>query len=73
VIAVPQRFLQWHNGKPGVFIAKGSKAMWRDVTLGLRGREMVEVTHGLSAGDRVVAIAEAKEPPLKSGQRVTGK
>ena len=73
VIAVPQRFLQWHNGKPGVFIAKGSKAMWRDVTLGLRGREMVEITHGLSAGDRVVAIAEAKEPPLKSGQRVTGK
>jgi putative ABC transport system permease protein len=31
------------------------------VTLGLRGRETVEVTQGLSTGDKVIALAEPKQ------------
>jgi HlyD family secretion protein len=72
-LTVPPRFLQWREGKPGVFVADGGKATWRDVTLGLRGRETVEVTQGLSAGEKVVAPADPKQPPLKPGQRVTAK
>ncbi|MEI2723095.1 MAG: hypothetical protein V9H26_05980 [Verrucomicrobiota bacterium] len=70
-LAVPQRFIQWREGKPGVFVAEGGKAAWRDVTLGLRGRETVEVTQGLSAGEKVVAPADPKQSPLKSGQRIS--
>ena len=69
-LAVPQQFLQWRDGKPGVFVAEGGKATWRDVTLGLRGRETVEVTQGLAVGEKVVAPADPKQPPLKPGQRV---
>jgi len=69
-LAVPQRFLQWQKGKPGVFIADGGKAFWREVVLGLHGRDTVEVTQGLSAGEKVVALADPKQPPLKAGQRV---
>jgi HlyD family secretion protein len=69
-LAVPQRFLQWQNGKPGVFIADGGKAFWREVTLGLRGREAVEVTQGLVAGERVIVPVDAKQSPLKPGQRI---
>jgi HlyD family secretion protein len=69
-LTLPQRFLQWRAGKPGVFVAAGGKATWRDVTLGLRGRETVEVTQGLSAGDQVVAPTDPKQSPLKPGQRV---
>ena len=72
-LTVPQRFLQWREGKPGVIVADGGKATWRDVTLGLRGRETVEVTQGLAAGEKVVARADSKQPPLKPGQRVTAK
>jgi RND family efflux transporter MFP subunit len=72
-LVVPQQFIQWREGKPGVFIAEGGKAAWRDVTLGLRGRETVEVTQGLSAGEKVVAPADPKQPPLKPGQRVAVK
>lgn len=72
-LALPQRFLQWRAGKPGVFVADGGNATWRDVTLGLRGGETVEVTQGLSAGEKVVAPADPKQPPLKPGQRVTAK
>ena len=72
-LAVAQRFIQWREGKSGVFVAEGGKAAWRDVTLGLRGHETVEVTQGLSAGDKVVASADPKQPPLKPGQRVAVK
>lgn len=72
-LAIPQRFLQWRDGKPGVFVAEGGKAAWRNVTPGLRGREAVEAAQGLSAGDRVVAPAEPKQSPLNPGQRITAK
>jgi HlyD family secretion protein len=72
-LIVPQRFLHWREGKPGVFVSEGGKAAWRDVTLGLRGRETVEVTEGLSAGDKVIATAGPKQPALKPGQRVAAK
>lgn len=72
-LTLPQRFLQWREGKPGVFVAERGRAVWRDVTLGLSGRDTVEVTGGLSAGERVAGSAEPKQAPLKSGQRVKAK
>jgi HlyD family secretion protein len=72
-LVIPQRFIQWREGKPGVFIAAGGKAMWREATLGMRGRETVEITQGLAAGDKVVAPAGAQQAALKPGQRVTVK
>jgi HlyD family secretion protein len=71
-LRMPLRFLQWREGKSGVFVTEGGQATWRDVTLGLRGRETVEVLRGLSAGEKVVAPADSKQP-LKPGQRVTTK
>jgi RND family efflux transporter MFP subunit len=73
VLTVPSDFLLWREGKPGVFIAEGGKARWREVALGLRGRETVEVAQGLSAGEKIVALADPKHPPVKPGQRVTAK
>lgn len=72
-LTVPLGFLQWREGKPGVFVADGGKATWRDVTLGLHGREAVEVTRGLSAGEKVIAPADPKQSPLKPGQRVSAR
>jgi RND family efflux transporter MFP subunit len=72
-LVVPQRLIQWREGKPGVFIAEGGNAAWRNVTLGVRGREMVEATQGLSAGEKVVTPTDSKQQSLKPGQRVTAK
>lgn len=72
-LAVPQRFLQWRDGKPGVFLITSGKAVWREVTLGLRGREVVEITQGLSGGEKVAAIADAKQAALKPSQRIKAK
>ena len=72
-LVVPQQFIQWREGKSGVFVDDEGKAAWREVTLGLRGRESVEVAEGLSVGETVVAPTDLKQPPLKPGQRVTAK
>jgi HlyD family secretion protein len=70
-LVIPQRFVQWREGKPGVFVNEHGKARWRPVTLGLRGRETVEIMQGVSAGEQVVATREAKQPPLTDGLRIS--
>lgn len=73
VLTAPTRFLLWREGKPSVFVVEDGKARWREVTLGLIGRETVEIIQGLSAGEKVIVPADPKQPPLKPGQRVTAK
>ncbi len=70
VPAIPLRFLQWRERKPGAFVAEGRKAAWHDVVPGSRGREWIEVTQGLAAGDKVVIPTGGPRAVLRSGQRV---
>jgi hypothetical protein len=44
----------WQNGKPGVYVALGDKAVWRNIELGIQGIEQVEVVKGLSPNDAVI-------------------
>jgi HlyD family secretion protein len=69
-LVIPQGFVQWRKGKPGVFVNEHGKAKWRAVTLGLRGRETVEIAQGVSAGEQVVRPGEPKQE-LSDGQRVS--
>jgi multidrug efflux pump subunit AcrA (membrane-fusion protein) len=71
VATVPPRFVEWREGKPGVFVDRRGKAEWRHITLGLTGRERVEVSSGLSAGDKVAAPKDPKRTKLSSGQRMS--
>jgi hypothetical protein len=49
------------------------KATWREITVGLVGREGVEVTAGLSPGDLVVISAGANSTPLRDGRSIRSK
>jgi len=69
-LVIPQRFVQWREGKPGVFVNQHGKVRRRAVTLGLRGRETVEITQGVSAGEQVVKPGEPKQE-LTEGQRIS--
>ena len=69
-IAVPHRFVQWRGGKAGVFVNVHGQARWREVTLGLRGRETVEVLQGVAAGEQVVKPSETKKQELNDGPRI---
>ncbi len=69
-LVLPQRFVQWRNGQPGVFVNDHGRARWREVTLGLRGRETIEIAQGVAAEERVVTPSGAKQPELGEGQRI---
>jgi len=68
-LTLPQQFVQWREGRPGVFVHERGRAAWRAVSLGGRGRGVVEVTQGLSPGDQVIRRPDARQP-LESGGRV---
>ena len=69
-LVIPQGFVQWRGGKAGVFVNEQGKAKWRPVTLGLRGRETVEIAQGVSAGEQAVKPGEPKQE-LSDGQRIS--
>jgi len=59
-LLAPQRAIVWRDGGAGVYVADAGRARWRDVRLGLRGAEAVEIVEGLSAGERMVWPAAAR-------------
>jgi HlyD family secretion protein len=69
-LVLPQRFVQWQQGQSGVWVDDRGKARWREVQLGLHGRDTVEIVDGLAAGDIVVVPAGTKSGPLRTGQRL---
>jgi HlyD family secretion protein len=70
VTVLPTKYILWRNGKPGVLIRQANRATWRDLTLGLSGRELVEVASGLEPGDGVVVPADGNNTAI-DGRRIS--
>ena len=71
VVTIPQPYVLWRLGKPGVLVNDHGKARWRAVTPGIRGLKELEVMQGLSAGEQIVKPAAARKQPLAEGQRIS--
>jgi HlyD family secretion protein len=70
VVRVPTKMIRWREGKAGVMVKEDSKAIWRNIELGMMGREFVEVVSGLAEGDAIVIAGEAQAKKLQPGRRV---
>lgn len=70
VVVLPQFLVLWREGKPGVFVNEDGRARWLALTLGLRGRDLVEVIQGVRAGERVVDPRDSGQGQLTGGRRV---
>jgi HlyD family secretion protein len=70
---IPLGYVHWRESKSGVFVQEKGRARWRPVSLGLRGSRDAEAIQGLSVGDQVVRLLEAKKQPLNDGQRISVK
>ena len=66
---LPSRLVVWHDARPGVFVASDGRAAWREVALGVRNGDVVEVVDGLRPGETVIAPADAAVK-LEAGQRI---
>lgn len=69
-IALPAGLVLVRDGRSGVVVDDAGRARWREITLGLRGRDTVEVTAGLAAGEIVVSPAAPGAAPLRDGRRL---
>jgi HlyD family secretion protein len=69
-VVVPQPFVQWRAGKPGVFVNEKGVARWRALELGVQGQGKFEVLKGLAVGEQVVRPPAPKSPELADGERV---
>ncbi len=67
VIAIPQDAVLDRGQGPFVVVIDNGKAVFQDVTLGLRGNQMVEVTAGLNEGRQIATYGHGS---LKEGDKV---
>jgi len=63
--------VNWAIGKniSGVFVDKNGKAKWTPVKTGLNGNNLIEITSGLKAGDKVLIPVNLKDK-LKNHSRI---
>lgn len=70
-LAIPAEFLVVRSGITGVWLHQRGRAYWQPVEIGLRGRNMIEITAGLDAGDSVLRPGNAAgQRQLWPGRRV---
>ena len=69
-ISIPAGFVAHVGEREGAFVSVGSRARFRPLEFGRRGRELVEVVRGLSEGDVVLDPSIGSGKALKDGQRV---
>lgn len=62
-VLIPSRFVQWRDGKPFLMVDESGKARTRQISLGIRGRENVEIKEGLKAGETVIAPLPGAQAP----------
>lgn len=68
-LAVPAEALRGGGATPWVLVADGRRAERRDVNVGLRGDEYVEIRRGLEEGEEVVVGSPALKPGARIGRR----
>jgi membrane fusion protein (multidrug efflux system) len=56
---VPSGALLHHGMQAGVFVVADGRARWRDVTLGARADGIIEVTAGVTSGERVATAGRS--------------
>lgn len=66
---LPASAIVWQDQSPGLYLTTDGIARWQPVTLGLKNREFVEVTQGVSIGDRVL-LPDVTVKPMIQGRRV---
>ena len=68
VLTVPLQAIVWKNSSPGVYLMKDGKASWKEVSLGLRGIDKVEILKGVAVNDIIITGPEPSK--LTDGLRV---
>ncbi len=66
VLLIPTKFIFYRDNQPGVFCKVNDRAIWRPITLGIRGRETTEVAGGVQESESVCMAATGKNVLLEN-------
>jgi HlyD family secretion protein len=69
-VLLPPEFLEWREGKAGVFVNEAGRARWRGVSPGVRGRDFFAIAEGLQGGEEVLRLPNPRKAALREGQRI---
>ena len=72
-LLVPSNAVVWQNGKPGLYISSNGHAMWKNIELGLKGSESVEILSGINVNDVVIWPYDAKSKGIIENRAVRTK
>ena len=56
VLTVPMNFVKMVDGKRGVYVLREGRASWTPCTFGAQGRNSIEVSEGIIAGDTIIRL-----------------
>ena len=70
VTTIPAQTIVVRDGRTSVIVDEDGRARWREIAVGLTGREMVEITSGLSPGDVVVSSSDMLAGRFREGRRI---
>ncbi|MBI3786357.1 MAG: efflux RND transporter periplasmic adaptor subunit [Deltaproteobacteria bacterium] len=70
-LRIPLAVLVLQESRAGVFAVVDGRARWRPVQLGLRGRNFVEILHGVSEQDVLIVSPLAGKTPITDDAPVT--
>lgn len=68
-LLLPASYMAHRERESGVFVDANGTADWRSISIGMRGRETVEVVEGLAVDDVVIRPLDPRAP-LTAGRRV---
>ena len=72
-LIVPSKTVVWQNGKPGLYISNNGHAKWKNIELGLKGSESVEILSGINVNDVVIWPYDAKSKGIIENRAVRTK
>ena len=70
VLSIPSSSIAHIDGREGAFVEQDSRAVFRPLELGRRGRDRVEVVRGLSEAEVVLDPYLGKGKRLNDGDRI---
>lgn len=68
VLTVPMNFVKMIDEKRGVYVLREGRASWTPCTFGAQGRDSLEITKGISAGDTILRLP--KQGALRDQKKV---
>ena len=71
VVVIPRRYVLTRQNSKVVFVEEEGRAQMRNVTTGLEDRELVEITEGIEAGERLIT-SNYETLRARTRVRVTG-